>query len=400
MKTSISWLRYLAYASILIFMFLMWNKLGRDYLFDWDEGIYGQIGLEMVKSRDYLTPTWNNELWLEKPPLIAWVTALGISLVGPTEFGARFLMPLFAGLTLYAIYRIGTKLGGALMGASSMAILGYFNLFLARARALNTDGMLLAGITWTVWLLLSHGPAWIVGLVMGLTILAKGPAGILAILITLPLPVSYTHLRAHETGRNLVCRLLLEKKKIAKVGSVAEQRVVGRGLPGQRVGSGTRGVHVVHVARPGIPGDVEALLVPRVRKGRVLREHRLVRPGRRRAAQQHRHGCVERLHDADVGVGHEEREHRTGLRLRQRELAGTTLRPAASRRLGHGPPVLRVVAVQIETADPVFVVAAIEVVVDAFRIQEELALPLAHAAHRALRAVSYTHLTLPTNREV
>ena len=26
------------------------------------------------------------------------------------------------------------------------------------------------------------------------------------------LPVSYTHLRAHETGRNLVCRLLLEKK--------------------------------------------------------------------------------------------------------------------------------------------------------------------------------------------
>src|SRR5678810_1469027 len=29
------------------------------------------------------------------------------------------------------------------------------------------------------------------------------PAGILA--------VSYTHLRAHETGRNLVCRLLLEK---------------------------------------------------------------------------------------------------------------------------------------------------------------------------------------------
>ena len=26
-------------------------------------------------------------------------------------------------------------------------------------------------------------------------------------------PVSYTHLRAHETAANLVCRLLLEKKK-------------------------------------------------------------------------------------------------------------------------------------------------------------------------------------------
>ena len=27
------------------------------------------------------------------------------------------------------------------------------------------------------------------------------------------LPVSYTHLRAHETEADLVCRLLLEKKK-------------------------------------------------------------------------------------------------------------------------------------------------------------------------------------------
>src|SRR5665213_4029288 len=37
-----------------------------------------------------------------------------------------------------------------------------------------------------------------------------------AILLSAPFDtetVSYTHLRAHETGRNLVCRLLLEKKK-------------------------------------------------------------------------------------------------------------------------------------------------------------------------------------------
>ena len=32
-----------------------------------------------------------------------------------------------------------------------------------------------------------------------------------------PGSVSYTHLRAHETGRNLVCRLLLEKKKQNKL---------------------------------------------------------------------------------------------------------------------------------------------------------------------------------------
>ena len=36
----------------------------------------------------------------------------------------------------------------------------------------------------------------------------RGPVGKLRIM-----PVSYTHLRAHETKANLVCRLLLEKKK-------------------------------------------------------------------------------------------------------------------------------------------------------------------------------------------
>ena len=34
-------------------------------------------------------------------------------------------------------------------------------------------------------------------------------------------PVSYTHLRAHETGRNLVCRLLLEKTTLCNAGTVS-----------------------------------------------------------------------------------------------------------------------------------------------------------------------------------
>ena len=36
------------------------------------------------------------------------------------------------------------------------------------------------------------------------------------LLYKISITVSYTHLRAHETGRNLVCRLLLEKKKKKK----------------------------------------------------------------------------------------------------------------------------------------------------------------------------------------
>ena len=41
-------------------------------------------------------------------------------------------------------------------------------------------------------------------------VIGSGDHGLVSIALD---PVSYTHLRAHETGRNLVCRLLLEKKK-------------------------------------------------------------------------------------------------------------------------------------------------------------------------------------------
>ena len=39
----------------------------------------------------------------------------------------------------------------------------------------------------------------------------------------LPIPVSYTHLRAHETVLDLVCRLLLEKKKNTTYNKKVEQ---------------------------------------------------------------------------------------------------------------------------------------------------------------------------------
>ena len=44
------------------------------------------------------------------------------------------------------------------------------------------------------------------------TALKEMPGGALGAMIAV-MPVSYTHLRAHETVLDLVCRLLLEKKK-------------------------------------------------------------------------------------------------------------------------------------------------------------------------------------------
>ena len=47
---------------------------------------------------------------------------------------------------------------------------------------------------------------------------------------TVPEPVSYTHLRAHETRHDLVCRLLLEKKKKNKENKIPDSYTEGKNV--------------------------------------------------------------------------------------------------------------------------------------------------------------------------
>lgn len=180
-------LHYLSLIVLTIFGIALFFNLGKNYLYDWDESIYSQLGVEMRQTSHFLTPSWNGDLWLEKPPMVAWVTAIGQTLVPNLEYGSRLFMPVFTILTLYAVYQIGTILSGPTAGVAAMAILGYFNLFLGRGVSVNTDGMLLAAITWTVLLALKNSSPWKVALAIAFAIMVKGPAGILAILITLPI---------------------------------------------------------------------------------------------------------------------------------------------------------------------------------------------------------------------
>ncbi len=166
---------------------LLYHSLGRDYLFDWDESIYAQLGREQGRGQ-FLTPTYNQELWLEKPPLIAHLTALGQTLApSDLELGSRLFIPLATLITLLSVSLIGSSLGGSATAILAPVLLMTFDLFVGRSRSLNTDILLIAGITLSVALILRKAkPPW-VALALALAIFAKGPAGILAILITLPL---------------------------------------------------------------------------------------------------------------------------------------------------------------------------------------------------------------------
>ena len=75
--------------------------LGHKPLAEWDEGIYAEVSREMLGG-SWIVPHWNLHLWLEKPPLMLWITAIFFKLFGVTEFWAR-AGSTFSGIAIVAL---------------------------------------------------------------------------------------------------------------------------------------------------------------------------------------------------------------------------------------------------------------------------------------------------------
>lgn len=58
-------------------------------LFDADEGRYAAVALDMVRSGDPVTPRLNGMPFMDKPPLVYWVQAVGTEAFGSSEIVAR-----------------------------------------------------------------------------------------------------------------------------------------------------------------------------------------------------------------------------------------------------------------------------------------------------------------------
>src|SRR5438445_2873374 len=70
---------------------LFFLHLGTYGLWEPDEGRYAEIAREMLAARDFIVPHLNYVPYIEKPPLLYWLTTLAMSLLGVNEFAARFV---------------------------------------------------------------------------------------------------------------------------------------------------------------------------------------------------------------------------------------------------------------------------------------------------------------------
>jgi 4-amino-4-deoxy-L-arabinose transferase-like glycosyltransferase len=81
-------------------------------LLDPDETRYAEIAKEMIESGNLLVPTRQGMPYLDKPPLLYWLTAGSFHLFGVNEFAARFVTSTAAIGTILCMFWIGRLLVG------------------------------------------------------------------------------------------------------------------------------------------------------------------------------------------------------------------------------------------------------------------------------------------------
>ena len=135
------WIRDLLLISVL-FGFLFFYGLGHAPLIDPDEGRYAEIPREMLERGDLITPTLNYVNYFEKPPLLYWLNAGSMKLLGQNEFAARFPSALAGLLTVLVTYVAGRSLLDRRSGLIGAFMLGSSAGFLFQSRIILTDMLL------------------------------------------------------------------------------------------------------------------------------------------------------------------------------------------------------------------------------------------------------------------
>lgn len=152
-------------------------------LMDPDESRYAQIAHEMVTSGDWLVPRRNGRPYLDKPPLLYWITAASYQIFGVNEAAVHLVPAAAALLTVVATFLLGrllvgsrAALWGGILQLSSVGFLlsGRF-LFMDTLLSLFVTVSVLAGYAACSSGRLRPGYWLLAAVACGLGFMTKGP---------------------------------------------------------------------------------------------------------------------------------------------------------------------------------------------------------------------------------
>jgi 4-amino-4-deoxy-L-arabinose transferase-like glycosyltransferase len=178
-KAVLDWL-ILLFAAVVYFAGLQLDVM------DVDSAQYAAISREMADTGEYLQVHNRGNDYLDKPPLLFWVSALSFDLFGVHNWSFKLIPFLFALYSIFAVFKMAKLLFKDRSTAiSASAILASCQAYFLFTMDLRTDTLLTACVTIATWQLLAYldgdqkkkrlvwGFAFI-----GFAMLAKGPIGL------------------------------------------------------------------------------------------------------------------------------------------------------------------------------------------------------------------------------
>ena len=144
----------------------------------------------MLASGNYIVPHLDYVAYIQKPPLLYWMCALSMRILGVNEFAARFVNALSALIGVAAVFYFTLRTFDRRRAFIAGVVLATTVLYGVMAQILTTDMLLTATITTALFAAYFHWRdggywRWLFYAAMGCGVLVKGPAGAVLPIVSL-----------------------------------------------------------------------------------------------------------------------------------------------------------------------------------------------------------------------
>ncbi len=164
---------------------------------DVDAAQYATMSIEMKDSGNWLELHCRHNDYLDKPPLLFWLSSFSMLLMGVSNFAYKFPSFLFGILAVWSTIRLTQlvydRVTSALAGLMVASCLGFFIMM----NDVRTDTLLMGSFAFSLWqiMLYAKTKSWralVLGFMgVGLAMLSKGPLGIVMPVMALSCEFAY-----------------------------------------------------------------------------------------------------------------------------------------------------------------------------------------------------------------
>lgn len=181
---------------LFIIVSICFNNLFLDIMIV-DAAQYASISLEMLHNHSYLEVKDLQNDYLDKPPLLFWISSLSLGLFGVCNFAYKLGAFLMLLLSLYSVFRFSALFYNKKVAKNAVLVFATSQAFFLMTNDVRADGLLTSSVITSVWLisefLIKNKIKYLLlgAVFTAFAMLAKGPIGIIAILMPVGLHLIY-----------------------------------------------------------------------------------------------------------------------------------------------------------------------------------------------------------------